>query len=98
MRLQLVSVALLAATTASASADGSVSARGVYYKERATRVVQPMLDGTFEAGTKGVLTAHFLVDAITSASASSGGADAMPFTENRYEGGAAYTHELENLR
>ncbi len=98
MRLQLVTVALLAATAASAHADGSVSVRGVYYKERSTRVVQPMLDGTFDVGSKGILTTHFLVDAITSASASSGAADAMPFTEKRYEGGASYTHERENLR
>ncbi len=98
MRLQLVTAALLVAVTGTAHADGSVSARGVYYKERATRVVQPMLDGSFDVGNRGLLTAHFLVDAITSASASSGAADAMPFTENRYEGGAAYTHELENLR
>ena len=98
MRLQLAAVAAVVALATTAHADGNVSVRGVYYKERATRVVQPMLDGMFEVGTRGLVTAHFLVDAITSASASSGAADAMPFSENRYEAGASYTHELENLR
>jgi len=98
MRLQLASVVAMLSLTATAHADGAVSVRGVYYKERATRVVQPMLDGTFDVGTKGIVTAHFLVDAITSASASSGADSSMPFTENRYEGGASYTHELDSLR
>ncbi|MBL0220539.1 MAG: DUF3570 domain-containing protein [Myxococcales bacterium] len=102
MRLQLIlRVAPLAAILVSATpaaADGSLSVRGVYYKERATRVMQPMLDGMFDVGTRGILTAHFLVDAITSASSSSGADNAVPFTEKRYEGGVGYTHEIENLR
>jgi hypothetical protein len=72
--------------------------RGVYYKERATRVVQPMLDGAFEAGERGLVTAHLLVDAITSASASAGAVDAEPFTERRYEAGGSYAHQLEGVR
>jgi len=52
----------------------------------------------FDVGTRGLVTAHFLVDAITSASSSSGADNAMPFTEKRYEAGASYTHEIENLR
>lgn len=97
MRLQLT-LAVLAAAAAlggAAHADGSVSARGVYYKERATRVMQPMLDSVFELGARGIVTAHFLVDAITSASASAGSAEAMPFTETRLEGGGSYSHLLE---
>src|SRR4051812_49961908 len=81
-------VSLAVATPA--RADGSLAVRGVYYKERATRVMQPMLDGMFDAGVHGVVTGHFLVDAITSASASSGAADATAFTERRYEGGLGY--------
>ena len=81
-----------------ASADGTLSMRGVYYKERATRVIQPMLDGAFDVGTHGLVTAHFLVDAITSASASSGAENSTPFTENRVEGGAGYTHEVSRYR
>jgi hypothetical protein len=95
MRLQLVVAAgLVLATAAPARADGTLAVRGVYYKERATRVIQPMLDAMFDAGTHGVATGHFLVDAITSASASSGAVNAAPFTERRYEGGLGYAHEL----
>jgi hypothetical protein len=82
---------------APARADGTLAVRGVYYKERATRVMQPMLDGMFDAGVHGIVTGHFLVDAITSASASSGAADATAFTENRYEGGLGYAHQLGDI-
>ena len=97
MRLQLILAGLLASTT-TVAADGSVSVRGVYYKERATRVMQPMLDTLLEVGERGVVKAHFLADAITSASASAGASNAEPFTELRYEGGVAYTHDLDPLR
>jgi hypothetical protein len=96
--LATVAVAVLAAVASPASADGTLSMRGVYYKERATRVMQPMLDGVFDVGTRGVVNAHLLVDAITSASASSGADNAMPFTENRVEGGVGYTHDLDPVR
>src|SRR6187402_3836620 len=95
MRLQLtVAVAALGAAT-TAHADGALSMRGVYYKERSTRVMQPMLDAMFEVGSRGLVTGHFLVDAITSASASSGAETAKPFDEYRIEGGAGYAHELD---
>jgi hypothetical protein len=99
MRLQLIRIALVLGVASlggasTARADGTLSMRGVYYKERSTRVVQPMLDAAFEVGAHGLATGHLLVDAITSASASAG-ADAMPFTENRFEGEAGYAHELE---
>jgi hypothetical protein len=93
MRLQLA-VALALCAAAPARGDGTLAMRGVYYKERATRVMQPMLDAMFDAGVHGVATGHFLVDAITSASASSGAANAAPFTERRYEAGLGYSHEL----
>src|SRR4051812_35729639 len=94
MRLQLVAALVLVSATA-AHADGTLAMRGVYYKERSTRVVQPMLDGMFEVGARGLLTGHLLVDAITSASASSGAAAAEPFTERRFEAGAGYAQELD---
>jgi hypothetical protein len=94
MRLQLATVLVLVAGTA-AHADGTLAMRGVYYKERSTRVMQPMLDGMFEVGARGLVTAHVLVDAITSASAGSGTANAVPFSEKRYEAGAGYTQELD---
>lgn len=99
MRLQLISgLVLAAALVAPANADGTFAVRGVYYKERATRVMQPMLDGMFDAGLRGVVTAHFLVDAITSASSSSGADNAVAFTENRYEAGLGYTREIQSVR
>lgn len=94
MRLQLA-LAIVLATAAAAPADGTLSARGVYYKEKATRVVQPMLDGMFEVGERGLVNGHFLVDAITSASQSAGAAGATAFTENRIEGGLGYTHLVD---
>jgi hypothetical protein len=77
-----------------ALADGTVSVRGAYYKERATRVAQPMVDADLEAGPGARVTAHFLVDSITSASAAAGAAG-TPFTEIRYELGGLYLRELE---
>ena len=96
MQLALATISAVGVLGAAAPArsDGTLTMRGVYYKERATRVMQPMLDAMFDAGTHGVITGHFLVDAITSASASSGAAGAAPFTEQRYEGGLGYAHEL----
>ena len=91
MRLQLA-IALLLAAVATARADAVISARGAYYKERSTLVVQPMVDGTFDAGTKGRVDAHFLVDSITSASSATGSMDNESFTERRYEAGFGYSH------
>ncbi len=89
---------ILLASTAAAQADGTMSLRGVYYKERSTRVIQPMLDAMFEVGANGLFAGHFLVDTITSASTSAGAEDAVPFTENRYEVGAGYARELGLVR
>jgi hypothetical protein len=105
MRLQLTRLLLLSgivvagivvavAGASPAHADGTLSMRGVYYKERSTRVIQPMLDAMFEVGAHGLVNGHLLVDAITSASPSSG-AEASAFTEQRYEGGLGYAHELQ---
>jgi hypothetical protein len=96
MRLQLTLGALIAglALTTVAHADGTLAMRGVYYKERSTRVIQPMLDGAFEVGAHGLLGGHLVIDAITSASPSAGATEAKPFDEKRYEGGLNYAHEL----
>lgn len=80
-----------------AGADGSLTMRGAYYKERSTRVMQPMIDGDLGVGEDGAMRVHLLVDAITSASAASGAAG-EPFTETRTEGGAAYLHSFGDLR
>jgi hypothetical protein len=88
----LLIAALLAPGTA--RADGEVSVRGAYYKERSTRVAQPMLDALFGVGEQGQLRAHLLVDSISSASVAAGAAG-EPFSENRTEVGASYLHTIQ---
>jgi hypothetical protein len=101
LRVQLRRCALAIALTLlappAAGADGEVSVRGAYYKERATRVAQPMLDARFEVGEHGELLVHTLVDSITSASVAAGAAG-EPFDESRYELGASYLHRLGRFR
>ncbi len=83
-RLALLALLLALAASGLARADGEISVRGIYYKEPATRVVQPMLDARFDLDDDTEVTAHTLVDAITSASAAAGAAGEA-FTERRYE-------------
>lgn len=80
-----------------ASSDGEVTLRGAYYKERSTRVTQPMMDARFDVGEDGELGAHVLLDSISSASVAAGAAGEA-FNENRFELGATYLHRLGNLR
>lgn len=103
MQLARVRVAGLLALLAlgglerAAAGDGEVTVRGAYYKERATRVAQPMIDGRFEMGRDGELRAHALVDSISSASVASGAAGDS-FRENRLEMGASYLHRTGRAR
>ena len=84
-------------------ADGELAMRGVYYKEKASRVVQPMLDARLDIDTDTEIEIHALVDAITSASVAAGAgtsADGTPevidnaFSEQRYETGAALSRRM----
>jgi hypothetical protein len=89
----LVSLAALAVH----AEEGWLSMRSGYYKERSTRVIQPMLDGHIEMSEDDAIDFHGLVDSITSASAATGapvnaGAAIPQFSEERYEAGAGYTH------
>jgi Protein of unknown function (DUF3570) len=90
---RLAPVVALALSTAPswAHADGEVTAGAMYYKEEATRVTQPMIDATLDVGERGTADAHFLIDAISSASAGA-------FDETRYQAGGAYRHQLARLR
>ena len=97
MRAALVALVLLG-LAAPARADGTLALRGVWYKEKATRVIQPMLDATFEVGDAGEADAHALVDAITSASTAAGALGAEPFQERRWEIGGGYRHLFEGFR
>lgn len=92
-RIVAATTVLMATATA---ADNQVTVRGAYYKERATRVVQPMVDVEHSVGEDGVADAHFAVDAITSASVSAGAAGTA-FTERRVEGGLGYNHRFDWL-
>lgn len=89
MRRLIIGAAVIvaAAAASTARADGELTVRGAYYKERATRVEQPMLDARFDVGEAGSLDAHFLVDSISSASV-------VAFDEKRVEAGAGYAHVL----
>lgn len=86
-----IAAIVLGAFAASARADGELTLTGAYYKEKATRVMQPMLDATFEVADGGTASGHVLVDAITSASVGVGG---ELFEEKRVEGGGTYTQEI----
>jgi hypothetical protein len=85
------------ATARPAAADGEVSLRGAYYKERSTRVAQPMIDARFDVGPDGELSAHALLDSISSASVASGAAG-QAFRENRMEVGGSYLHWIGPVR
>lgn len=98
-RGSVIAALVLVATAAEpAHADGTMSLRGVWYKEKATRVIQPMLDATFDVGENGEADAHALVDAITSASTASGALGADPFKERRWEVGGGYRQLFDKLR
>ena len=89
--------AFLVGHAAPAAADGELTLRGVYYKERATRVEEPILDATSDVGDHGEITGNLAIDVITSASVAAG-ADAKAFTEKRYEAGGGYAHTIGRYR
>ncbi len=89
--------ASLLAQPAPAAADGELTLRGVYYKERATRVEEPILDASSDVGDHGEINGNLAIDVITSASVAAG-ADAKAFTEKRYEAGGGYAHTIGRYR
>jgi hypothetical protein len=82
-----VSVTLAAAAAAAQQDTGSITLRGNYWRDRNTRVVQPAVALIKEAPTGTVVGAHYLLDAITSASIAAGVLRDQPFTELRNEAG-----------
>ena len=58
MRHFLLAAGVLASLATVAHADDSISVRGIYYKERATRVEQPMIDAHLEPGENDTVDAH----------------------------------------
>jgi hypothetical protein len=92
----LVVVTVILAGAGPAAAEGLLSMRGGYFKEKSTLVEQPMLDLEMDAGRRGILDAHVLVDGITSASSATGAPN--EFSERRYEVGLGYTWDLRGAR
>jgi len=90
----LVCAAALA--PAAARGDDYVTVRGAYYREASTRVIQPMVDVGRDSPGEGLdVEAHFLADAITSASAAAGTSIDNIFTEIRDEVGVRVRKRLE---
>jgi hypothetical protein len=83
-----LSVLVLAALAADASpgrGEDRVSVNGAYFRETSTRVVQPMIEASKDLPNGFDVSAHFLVDAITSASIAAGTTQDSIFTELRKE-------------
>jgi hypothetical protein len=82
-----LAVALVAAHAAAVRADDYVTVRGAYYREPSTRVVQPIVEVERDTPDGYDVAAHYLVDAITSASGAAGATVDNIFTETRNEAG-----------
>jgi hypothetical protein len=78
---------VLVAAGSTAVAGDYVIVRGAYYREASTRVIQPMVELERESPSGIDVGAHFLVDAITSASIAAGTTVDSVFTEVRDEAG-----------
>jgi hypothetical protein len=88
-----VALLLCAGLTAPARAD-ELTIRGNYYRDRNTRVIQPEATLTKTIPTGTALSAHYLLDAITSASIAAGVLRDQPFTELRNEVGVAAAQQV----
>jgi hypothetical protein len=86
VRFAVVALLLMMALPAGADMD-TVVLRGNYWRDRNTRVLQPEAMLSKELSTGTILTAHYLLDAITSASVAAGVLRDQPFTELRNETG-----------
>ena len=89
-----VVVGLAALFPASAGAEqipqnpsGEVVFRGNYWRDRNTRVFNPTADVRQELPGRVSVNAHYVLDAITSASLAAGASSDQPFTELRHEAG-----------
>jgi hypothetical protein len=80
---------LLALLSAPTFADelNQITLRGNYWRDRNTRVLQPEATLSKELSSGTIIGAHYLLDAITSASVAAGATRDEPFTELRNEVG-----------
>ena len=74
--------------------SGSVEARGNYYWETSTRVIAPEVNVQAESPGGVRVRAHYLVDAITSASVAAGARTDNRFTEIRHDVGVGTGYEF----
>ncbi len=72
--------------------------RGAYYREASTRVIQPVVEISKDLPSGFDVTAHYLLDAITSASVAAGTASDTIFTELRNEVGLAVGRSWDRWR
>jgi hypothetical protein len=102
-RLALLVLAFVVLPCEHASADavtgtttGTVALRGNYYLERSTRVVAPAVSARVDTAQGVRVEGTYLIDAITSASQSTGVASDVGFTEirNDVQGGTGYEFDL----
>jgi hypothetical protein len=75
-----------------------VTIRGAYYREPSTRVIQPVVDIQKDLPHGFDIDAHYLVDAITSASAAAGTTKDSIFTEIRNEVGLGVGKNWDRTR
>jgi hypothetical protein len=86
--LRRLAALLVLLSSAHAAADmDTITLRGNYWRDRNTRVVQPAIDLAKQLPTGTQISAHYLLDAITSASVAAGVLRDQPFTELRNEAG-----------
>jgi hypothetical protein len=79
-----------------AHAQGELVVRGNYWRDRNTRVIQPTVEISKELPTGTIIGAHYLLDAITSASVAAGVLRDQPFTELRNEVGFNLQQRFRN--
>lgn len=78
-------VALSTSGPRDAAAENRIAVRGIYYREPSTRVVQPMVEIEKDLPNGYIVGAHFLLDAITSASIAQGAKQDIILNERRSE-------------
>ncbi len=97
-RAYLALIAVLLVGSRDARAESRVTVRGQYYREPSTRVVQPVVEMTADLPAGLDLSAHYLLDAITSASAAAGPSGDNIFTEYRSESGVGIGKTWSRVR
>ncbi len=90
-------LALLLAAPARADENNQITLRGNYWRDRNTRVIQPEADLSKELPTGTILSAHYLLDTITSASIAAGASADKTFTELRNEAGFGLAQRLRQV-